>query len=184
VDGEDCETCHVDVAETHVAAPHGSKGIACRQCHRGGGHPEFDQALNDGTCGGCHLAEYHQSAQSAHARDAFEIAPGGDDALLRDNDFRVLRDGRAVFVTQHRSAPQQGLLCAGCHYDAHRVSADAARAAGFCEVCHGERAAHYDDAVADGNRCIGCHMGKGTTMTGQPVTSHAFSVDEVEESER
>jgi hypothetical protein len=178
---EPCASCHVEVAERHLHGPHGRTGIACGQCHRGAGHPDFEEPLADGTCGGCHLAEYQQVSRSAHARDATELPAAVTSSTLREDAFRIRSADGTVFATRDRRSPQAGLLCAGCHFDGHRVSASRSRSVGFCEACHAYRDDHYAQVAADGNRCLACHMQRGATVTGQRVTSHAFASHEARE---
>jgi len=170
-----CDSCHAEVAARHASGPHGRKGIACGQCHRGSGHPVFDEPVNDGTCGACHLPEYQQVALSAHARSAIVVPAAVSTGTLREDGFRVRVADRVFFATRDGQLRQDGRLCAGCHYDHHELSASAARSATFCVTCHAHREDHYPDVVADGNRCLVCHMEQGVTVTGQTVTSHAFS---------
>jgi hypothetical protein len=163
------------VAARHLHGPHGHVGIACGQCHRGAGHPDFDEPLADATCGGCHLPEYQQVSRSAHARDAVQVPATVAAGTLREDGFRVRSDGRTFFATRDRGSAPAGLLCAGCHFDRHDVSASWSRSAAFCVACHEDRADHYPEVAADDNRCLACHMQRGVTVTGQRVTSHAFA---------
>ena len=168
-----CDSCHAQVAARHATGPHGRRGIACGQCHRGSGHPFFDEPLNDGTCGACHLPEYQQVAVSAHARSAVVVPAAVSAGTLRDDGFRVRSADRMFFATRSEQLRQDGRLCVGCHYNHHDLSASAARSATFCDSCHADRDGHYPSIVAS-NRCLVCHMEQGVTIVGQPVTSHAF----------
>jgi len=172
--GPSCDVCHAEVAKRHLDGPHGGEGIACGQCHRGGGHPAFDEPLDDGTCGGCHLPEYQQVAPSAHARNAIVVPVEISERTLRADGFRIELSERVFFTTRDQRSRRGGRLCAGCHYDGHRLSSSSARSAHLRESCHTDRGGHYSDVVADDNRCLVCHMREGVTVVGQAVTSHAF----------
>jgi hypothetical protein len=95
-------------------------------------------------------------------------------STLRADGFRVELSERVFFTTRDERSGRSGRLCAGCHYDGHRLSASSARSGHFCESCHADRDGHYPDVVADDNRCLVCHMQEGVTVVGQTVTSHAF----------
>jgi hypothetical protein len=174
VDDEACETCHDDVAARLAATPHARVGIACGQCHRGTGHPEFDEPVEDGTCGACHLPEYQQVARSAHARRAVEVPDGTSRRDLRERGFVARTPRGTVFTTRDPAAPRSGRLCAACHFADHALSATNARAGGFCTTCHVGRDEHVPTIVAGDARCFDCHMRRGTTIVGQPVSSHDF----------
>ncbi len=167
----DCATCHSDIEARHAAGPHGAKNIACGQCHRGGGHPDFEVAVNDATCGSCHLAEYQQNALSAHAETAVLVGAEISPQALRAQGFRA----GERFVRRSGEA-EDGRLCAACHYDQHALSLGSVRGAGFCESCHSGLVDHFE-LEAEGNRCIGCHVEQDTTLVGQTVTSHSFAVE-------
>jgi hypothetical protein len=170
-----CGACHATVAARHASGPHGRKGIACGQCHRGRGHPAFDEPLNDGTCGACHPPEYQQVAASAHAGRAVVVPAAVSAGRLRGDLFRVRVTDKTFFATRDEQRKQDGRLCVGCHYDQHDLSASAARSATFCQSCHADRDNHHPYVMVDGNRCLVCHMAQGKTVAGQTVTSHVFA---------
>jgi hypothetical protein len=167
-----CDTCHVDVAQRHAASVHGGVGLACRQCHRGAQHETFE-AVTDGTCGGCHLPEYQQTRRSAHFETAVALSPE-DMRASRAGGFRVGNDGGWHFVAGAGGGPEASRLCVGCHQADHSFDLRTVRRADGCTFCHADRGDHYVFGVTSDNRCLGCHVKKGTTVIGQTVTSHAF----------
>jgi len=169
-DQYDCADCHEDIATLHRDGPHGAANIACGQCHRGNGHPEFSEPLDDRTCGGCHLPEYQQVDSSAHARRGTRAKRQGEGG---PSGFLVTIDGARYFAVAADASGRN--LCAACHFDEHRLSASATREPGFCAGCHADLGNHPRGATTRAADCIDCHMQRGTTVSGQTVTSHTFA---------
>jgi hypothetical protein len=103
---------------------------------------------------------------------------------LREQGFLVGRGEDAVFVGDEASGELGGRLCVACHYDEHRLGRNAVIAADACTGCHVEYEAHYPKPIPGyENRCNGCHVLVGETLTGQVVNTHLFpSLEDEEEA--
>ena len=180
---EGCESCHAAGAGTAYAqSMHHTLGIRCGQCHRGPGHPDFQQPVRDGTCGGCHPAQYEQTLASTHFATRLLRTLDADRAAraeLREQGFIAETASGRRFVADETSGAPGGRLCAACHYDEHRLGLGAARRETFCVQCHTHREGHYGGdgaAPAATNRCVQCHVRAGETVTGQTVDTHRFGL--------
>jgi len=178
---EDCQLCHASpVAEHYAQSLHAAKGIRCGQCHTPGGHPNFAQPIEDGKCGGCHQPQYQESLTSKHFATREQRALNEDPAarkLLRQDGFTApAPPGGRRFVGDKAAGALGGRLCVACHYDEHRLDLAPVRQANFCTSCHGVRQDHFADGNAGpGNRCLGCHVLVGKTVSGQIVNTHRFA---------
>ncbi|HEV8585083.1 MAG TPA: hypothetical protein VGT02_08945 [Methylomirabilota bacterium] len=178
---ERCATCHAArVAEPFARSRHAALGIACGQCHTAAGHPDFARPVQDGTCGGCHPAEYQQTPLSRHFATRVQRDLDGDRAAraaLRREGFTAATAEGKRFVGDAAAGERGGRLCAACHYDEHRLGLGRVRSGDFCGGCHADRDAHFPVAIAGlANRCTQCHVRVGETVTGQIVNTHRFPV--------
>lgn len=177
---EACESCHAARARGQGApGRHAALGIRCGQCHLPRGHPDFARPVSDGTCAGCHQAEYQQTLMSGHFAARQPHALDGDRAAraaVRAVGFVAVEGAGRRFVGDATAGAMGGRLCAACHYDEHRLGLGAVRRAGFCAGCHSGREAHYPGGEAGvANRCVSCHVRVGETVHGQVVNSHRFA---------
>ena len=179
---ERCETCHAaQVSGQHAPSTHTLHGIRCGQCHRvGGEHPDFTRPVTDASCGGCHQAEFQQTLISQHFATRAPRALDADRAarvVLRRERFIVSTATGPRFTGDAVSGEAGGRLCAACHYDEHRLGRDLVRREIFCTGCHAGREGHYLTGVSDAsNRCVGCHVRVGETVSGRVVNSHRFAM--------
>ena len=186
---EGCETCHAAVVTgPYAQSRHVAMGIRCGQCHAPEGHPDFSRPVADGTCGGCHQPQYQQTIRSQHFLTRLERPLNGDRAArarLRQEGFVATTAEGRRFVGDVGSGELGGRLCAGCHYDEHRLGLRGVDRGAFCIGCHGGRETHYpSSAPEDTNRCLACHVSVGKTVQGQPVNTHRFTVPGAEGSGR
>ena len=186
---ENCATCHTGPIIAHYAeSRHAAVGIRCGQCHTPGGHPGFSQPVADGKCGGCHQPEYQQTLASRHFATRLQVSLDTDPAArstLRHDGFTAAAGTGRRFVGDSSSGELGGRLCAACHYDDHRLGLATVERANFCVGCHGNRAEHFPDETAGTqNRCMTCHVRVGTTVAGQIVNTHRFTVPGAEDAGR
>jgi hypothetical protein len=178
---ERCAGCHAArVSNNYTVSAHAAAGLRCGQCHRGEGHPDFVRPVEDGTCGGCHQAEYQQTGRSKHFVTR-TLRPLNMDrtarAGLRRDAFIVRENAAAHFVGDAAAGQRGGRLCAACHYDEHRLGVAAVGRVAFCTGCHAGRDEHYPMATAGAtNRCVACHVRVGETLSGQTVNTHRFAM--------
>ena len=189
----DCEDCHDEQADEYADSLHAAKGIRCGQCHTPGsgpdleepGHPDLAHPMADGKCGGCHQPQHQQTLATTHysGRSLEPLAADEDRRLeLREQGFLVGRGKAALFVGDEAAGELGGRLCVACHYDEHRLGRNAVVAADACTGCHVKYRAHYPTAIPGfENRCNGCHVRVGETVTGQFVNTHLFPSLEEEE---
>jgi predicted CXXCH cytochrome family protein len=177
VAAEACEACHAERSSVYAQSLHAAKGIRCGQCHPWRRHPEAaPEPVRDATCGGCHTSQLQQTLASKHFASRVSRALDGDlaaRAALRRDGFTAPAAERRHFVGDAASGPAGGRLCAGCHYDEHRLGLGSLQRAEFCLGCHAGQKEHFE---AEGNnRCVTCHVRVGQTVTGQTVDTHRFT---------
>jgi hypothetical protein len=177
---ENCTACHVEPTTAHYAeSRHAARGVRCGQCHTPGGHPDFTEPVRDGKCGGCHQAEFQQTLASRHFAGRLQASLDADRAArasLRHAGFTAPTATGRRFVGDSSSGELGGRLCAGCHYDEHRLGLGPVKQASFCIGCHAGLDEHFADPTADEqNRCFTCHVRVGTTVAGQAVNTHLFA---------
>lgn len=177
---EECQTCHaVRIGAHYAQSMHATKGIRCGQCHTPGHHPDFMQPVRDGTCGGCHQPQYQETLASTHFASREQHALDGDRAArteLRRAGFIVAAAKSRRFVGDSSSGELGGRLCSACHYDDHRLGLGAVQRADFCTGCHAGRDTHFPISTPGStNRCVGCHVRVGQTVSGQVVNTHRFA---------
>ena len=178
---ENCQLCHASpVVEHYAQSVHSAKGVRCGQCHVPGGHPNFGQPIEDGKCAGCHQTQYQETLKSKHFLTREQRALNDDPAArktLRQDGFTVpASSGGRRFVGDRAAGELGGRLCVACHYDEHRLGRARVRQASFCTGCHGGREDHFADPTSSsGNRCLGCHVLAGKTVSGQIVNTHRFA---------
>jgi hypothetical protein len=186
---ENCTECHGGPTVAHYAeSRHAAAGIRCGQCHTSGEHPDFSQPVADGKCGGCHQPEYQQTLASQHFAGRLQRSLDGDRAArtsVRRDGFTTATSTARLFVGDSVSGEMGGRLCAGCHYDDHRLGLGLVQRAGFCGDCHGKREQHFPDgSLETQNRCVTCHVRVGVTVAGQVVTTHRFGIPGTESAGR
>ena len=177
---EQCASCHVDrPGPEYARSMHVAEGIRCGQCHKGAGHPDFKQPVQDGTCAGCHQPEYQQTVKSRHFVTRLQRALDGDRSArvaLRGDGFVGATGTGKAFVGDIASGEAGGRLCAACHYDEHRLGLALVHRQDFCVGCHTGQQSHFPSPTpTPTNRCLECHVPEGKTVTGQMVNSHRFA---------
>lgn len=176
-----CEACHAGpVVEHYAESLHSFKGVRCGQCHVPGGHPDYARPIADGKCGGCHQDQYQETLRSPHFGSRVLLPLDADLAArkaLRADGFRVAGVDRTRFAGDETANELGGRLCVSCHFDEHRLGRRATVRADFCTGCHADLAEHYAiEFPGLENRCIQCHVRAGTTVNGQVVNRHDFTM--------